>query len=168
MHTRIPFSPFHICTFSLVALAGCTAESTRIAIESQQRANEVDEAVFNNQHDSLLVLSYRDSVAQVEKAAPPRDPDDPASPPIALTGGQHAAMSQAWNQRDLFEFWRVQHERAKALRLIGVDAKLYGDQSIIDLLYKSLDAKVQRAKSAQNGSSQPSPAATAADSQPSR
>src|SRR5262245_39117973 len=116
---RLPLQP--ICLLSLALLAGCTAESTRIAIESQQRANAVDEAVFDNQHDSLLVLSYRDAVTNVEKSAPPRDVDDPTSAPIALTLGQRSALNQAWNQRDLFEFWRVQHERAKALRLIGVD-----------------------------------------------
>lgn len=141
------YSRLHFAV-SLALLAGCTAESTRIAIETQQRCNEVDETVFNNQHEGLTVLLYRDAVSNLERSAPPRDPHDPASPPIGLTATQRAALNQAWNQRDLLEFWRVQHERSRALRLIGVDAKLYGDQSVIDLLYKSLDAKVQRGKSA--------------------
>jgi hypothetical protein len=163
MSKLLAFSPFHLFTFSLIALSGCTAESTRIAIETQQRCNEVDEAVFNNQHDGLTVLLYRDAVSNLEKTAPSRDPDDPASPPIALTSAQRDGLNQAWNQRDLVEFWRVQHERSKALRLIGVDAKLYGDQSIIDLLYKSLDAKVQRARSVGKGVGQVESSKPAAD-----
>src|SRR5262250_1632023 len=108
-----PLRPRLVTIFAtaLVLLAGCTAESTRIAIESQQRANAVDEAVFDNQRDALLVFSYRDAVANVEKSAPLSKPDDPASPPIALSDGQRSALNQAWNQRDLLEFWRVQHER---------------------------------------------------------
>lgn len=129
---------------AVALLCGCSAESTRIAIESQRRANEVDTAIFDNQHDSLRVLAYRDMLHRVQSAAPRENPADPASPSAELTAGQRSALNEAWNQRDLFEFWRVQHERSRALRMIGVDAKLYGEQSIIDLLYKSLDAKARR------------------------
>jgi hypothetical protein len=121
----------------MAALAGCTAESTRIAIEAQRRANDVQEAVFDRQHDGLLTLLYRD-VAQKLDAAATED--------ATLNDEQRVALNAAWNERDLVEFWRVQYERSKALRLIGVDAKLYSDQAVIDLLIKALNAKIERGK----------------------
>lgn len=53
-----------------------------------------------------------------------------------------------WNDRDLIEFWAIQHERAAALRLVGVDAKLYAGQSSVDLLIKQIEARADRAKQA--------------------
>lgn len=124
---------------SVIVLAGCTAESTRVAIEAQQRANEVQEAVFDRQHDGLVTLLYRDLAQKLDETA-----DEEPS----LNAAQRAALNAAWNERDLVEFWRVQYERSKALRLIGVDAKLYSDQAVIDLLIKALNAKIERGKQA--------------------
>lgn len=118
------------------ALAGCTAESTRLAIDTQQRANQVDEALFTRQHDALRGLLYRDCLRRLESAG------------AALNDAQKAALSDAWNERDLIEFWLVQHERSKALRLVGVDTKLYGGQAVVDLLWKAVSAKVDRAEQA--------------------
>jgi hypothetical protein len=115
-------------------VGGCTRESVRVAIETQRRADAVQQTVFERQHDALRILLYRDLVNRLEKPGAP------------LSAVQRAAVNKAWNDRDLVEFWAVQWERSKALRLIGVDAKLYSDQSIVDLLYKSLAAKAQRAK----------------------
>ncbi len=125
---------------TLVALAAtlclpaCSRESLRVALEAQQRADRVQDAVFDRQHESLCILLYRDLGTRLEKTG------------AHLTGDQRAALNDAWNDRDLVEFWALQHERARALRLIGVDAKLYGDQSIADLLFKSLAVKVKRAQ----------------------
>lgn len=114
--------------------AGCTGESLRVALAAQQRADQVQQAVFERQHEALRVLLYRDLCGRLEQDG------------AALGDAQREALNEIWNDRDLVEFWLVQHERAKALRLVGVDAKLYSDQSIVDLLSKSLLSKAARAK----------------------
>lgn len=128
------------CAIGIIAVvvlsSGCTRESLRIALESQRRADQVQQHIFESQHDALRILLYRDLVRQFETRSG------------ALNDAQRAALSDAWNQRDLIEFWSIQNERAKALRTIGVDAKLYSDQSIVDLLFKSISTRVQRAKEA--------------------
>ncbi len=118
----------------VISAAGCTRESLRVALTAQQRADQVQQAVFERQHEALCLLLYRDLQRRLEQVGTPLSP------------AQRSALNEVWNDRDLIEFWTVQHERAKALRLIGVDAKLYSDQAVIDLLYKSLAAKVARAK----------------------
>jgi hypothetical protein len=115
-----------------IGLGGCTRESVRIALAAQRRADQVQQALFDRQHEALCALLYRDLQHRLEQSG------------AALTAAQGSALNEAWNDRDLVEFWAVQHERAKALRLIGVDAKLYSAQSVIDLLYKMLSAKVDR------------------------
>ena len=118
----------------LLLAAGCTRESLRVALAAQQRADQVQQAVFERQHEALCILLYRELQRRLEQAGAP------------LTSTQRAALNESWNDRDLIELWTVQHERAKALRLIGVDAKLYSDQSVIDLLAKSVSVQVDRAK----------------------
>jgi len=119
---------------AVVGSPGCSRESLRVALTAQQRADQVQQAVFERQHEALCVLLYRELQRRLEWTGTP------------LSEAQLAALNDAWNDRDLVEFWAVQHERAKALRLIGVDAKLYSDQSVVDLLYKSLSARVDRVK----------------------
>jgi hypothetical protein len=123
----------------LLALSGCTAESVRIALETQRRADEVQQAVFERQHEALQILLYHELVNRLEAGG------------VALTEAQRADVSAAWNERDLLEFWAVQQERSRALRLIGVDAKLASDQSIVDLLVKSVEARFDRASEAVAG-----------------
>lgn len=118
----------------VMSLAGCTRESLRVALAAQQRADQVQQAVFDRQHEALCILLYRDLERRLEQAELPLSPE------------QRTALNEVWNDRDLVEFWRVQHERVRALRLIGVDAKLYSDQAVVDLLYKSLSAKLARGK----------------------
>jgi hypothetical protein len=115
-------------------VGGCTAESVRVAIESQRRADEVQRAVVERQAEALRILLYRDLVARLELGG------------AALTPAQKAAINEVWNERDLIEFWGVQFERATALRLIGVDAELFASQSTIDLLLKRIGVTLQRAK----------------------
>lgn len=119
-----------------ILLAACTAESTRLALQNQRRADDVQQALFERQRDGLRALLFRDLTRRLEVDAPP------------LSGEQRAALNEAWNERDLLEFWSIQQERARALRLVGVDAKLFADQSIVDLLIKSMEAKADRAKEA--------------------
>lgn len=121
-----------ISTCAALAASGCTRESVRIAIRAQQRADQVHQTVFDRQHEGLRILLYRDLIRRLETSGP------------ALNVDQRAVVNAVWNERDLIEFWAIQNERAKALRLIGVDAKLYSDQSPLDLLLKSLTAKVAR------------------------
>jgi len=120
-------------------LLGCTAESTRLALETQQRATDVQQFVHDRQHDGLVSLLYRELQAALEERA---------EPPAPLTDAQKAALQSAWNDRDMIEFWNIQNERACALRLIGVDAKLFADQSVIDLMIKAIEARADRAAQA--------------------
>lgn len=124
-------------TFGLaLMLGGCTGESTRVALESQRRADVVQQAIFERQHDGLRVLLFRDTLRQLDEAGEP------------LAEEQRMVLNSAWNERDMVEFWALQNERAKALRLIGVDAKLFGDQSVIDLLVKAVERRVDRVEQA--------------------
>jgi len=123
-----------LAALGLLLTCGCASESTRLALDVQRRADEVQEAVFDRQHEALCVLLYRDLVGRLAEAGP------------ALTPGQRAALNDVWNDRDLVEFWTIQHERAKALRVVGVDAKLASDQPVIDLLIKAIEARADRAK----------------------
>ena len=123
---------FALLVAGVVAASGCTRESLRVAIETQQRADQVQQAVFEQQHEALCVLLYHDLLNRLEQAGAELDEE------------QRAAVNEAWNQRDLLEFWQVQQERARALRLVGVDAKLAGDQSTVDLLIKAVQTRVDR------------------------
>lgn len=118
---------------SALSAGGCTRESVRLALDAQRRADGVQQAVFDRQHQALCALLYRDLVQRLERAAA-----QPMSP------HEREIVNAAWNDRDLLEFWAVQHERARALRLAGVDAKLFADQSPVDLLIKQADARVDR------------------------
>lgn len=123
-----------LCLAACLTACGCTRESTRVAIAAQRRADHVQEAVFDRQHEALRVLLYRDLLRRLEATG------------VEVSGAQRAALNDVWNDRDLIEFWAVQNQRAKALRVVGVDAKLFGDQSIVDLLWKSLEARTGRAR----------------------
>jgi hypothetical protein len=110
--------------------AGCTAAATKTALDTQKRVNTIQETVYSNQAKSLKVLLYKNLVVQLER-------DGQA----LLNEKQKATLNQAWNDRDTIEWWSIQNERAKALRLVGVDSVLYDSQGIIDLMFKSLEEK---------------------------
>lgn len=118
----------------LAACWGCTAESVRVALAAQQRADDVQQAVFEQQQAALRVLLYRDLVARLRVADG------------GVNEAEAAALNDVWNERDLLAFWAVQHERARALRIASVDAKLFAGQSVVDLLVKQLDVRTQRAE----------------------
>jgi hypothetical protein len=119
--------------------AGCTRESIRVALEQQRRADEVQGAVQEQQHAALCVLLFRDTVQRLAARGP------------ALSPEQTDVLNAAWNDRDLVEFWRLQQERAAALRIVGVDSVLYGQQAPLDLLWKNLRARQARATQALAG-----------------
>lgn len=119
----------------VVGLSGCTRESLRIALAAQQRADEVQQAVVERQHEALCILLYRDLARQLESSG------------VTLGDEQRVILNAAWNERDLLEFWWLQNERARALRVVGVDTKLAADQSVVDLLVKALLAKSTQVES---------------------
>lgn len=119
----------------VTATGGCTAESTRIALAAQRRADEVQQALFDRQQAGLRAMLFRDTLSRM------------ATDDAPLTQAQRTALNVAWNERDLLEFWAVQFERSKALRMIGVDAKLFASQSPVDLLMKGLDTRLRRIES---------------------
>jgi hypothetical protein len=120
----------------LVVAGACSDPSLRVALRAQQRADAVQQAVCTRQHDALTLLLYRDLLHELAARGAPLDE------------AQRAAVEAAWVDRDLVEFWLVQHERAAALRLAGVDARLYADQAPVDLLLKSLEARGEPARHA--------------------
>lgn len=124
------------------SISGCAGESVKLAIEAQQRADEVTQAVFDRQHEGLRVLLYRDLVTRLQSA------DDGAA---TIGDDEREVLNQVWNDRDLVEFWAIQHERAKSLRLIGVDMKLYSEQSVFELLLKQATGKLERGIAAAAG-----------------
>lgn len=128
-------SPGLLILLAMVTLGGgCTRESVRIAIESQRRADDVQRAVVEQQHEAVCILLYRDLIARLQAEG------------VEMNEQQCAAVSDIWNDRDLAEFWLIQHERAAALRLVGVDAKLFADQAAPDLLLKMIRRKADRAR----------------------
>jgi len=114
-----------------ICCGGCSRESLRVALAAQQRADAVQQAVVDQQHAALSVLVYRDLCHALTPGSG------------SLTESEREALNRAWNDRDLIEFWYVQHERARALRLVGVDTKLYGDQSIVDLLMRQAGLRAE-------------------------
>lgn len=113
-------------------LTACTAESTRVALATQRRADQIQQALFERQHDALRLLLYRDALHRLGATTTPEQ--------------RSTALNDIWNDRDLVEFWAVQNERCAALRLIGVDFKLHADQSMVDLLIKQIESRWQRAE----------------------
>ncbi|MEW6199195.1 MAG: hypothetical protein AB1601_11120 [Planctomycetota bacterium] len=130
----VPLGLMVACAGVVGLAGGCTRESLRVALEAQRRADQVQQAVFDRQHEALCILLYRDLQRRLVETG------------TTLSAPQRAALNTVWNDRDLVEFWALQHERAAALRQAGVDAKLYADQSVVDLLWKSLEAKWSRAR----------------------
>ena len=117
----------------LLVLAGCSRESLRVALEAAQRVDQVQQFVADKRHEALRILLYRDLLRRLAEAG------------AELNAAQRAVVSEVWNERDLLEHWRVQDERARMLRLAAVEAKLYGEQSMVDLLIKQVEAKADRA-----------------------
>jgi hypothetical protein len=117
-------------------IVGCTAESTRLAIQTQRRVDDVQQEIFSRQHDGLRVLLFRDAVHRMNAVGEP------------LNETQMDVLNTVWNERDLLESWAVQNERAMGLRRVGVDLKLYGEQAMVDLLGRQLVAKGRRAEAA--------------------
>jgi len=117
-------------------LIGCSDPSLKIAIASQRRADEVDDFLFQQQHDGLVLYLYRDLAHQL------------ATDQTPLSQTQLDTLSAGWNERDLIEHWALQHERAKALREVGVNTRLYSQQSMVDLIGKSFGQRLSTAKAA--------------------
>lgn len=118
-------------------VAGCTAESTRLALQTQQRADDVQQHIFDSQQQALRTFLFGHLVGKLAAADAPLD------------DRQRGLLNDAWNERDLLEFWAVQNERARALRRVGVDAKLFGEQAIIDLMIKAIESRAARIETAQ-------------------
>ncbi len=121
-----------VCLLGTLATCACTGESTRVALAAQRRADEVQQAVFDQQYQGLRTLLYRDLLRRLEGAD------------VEVSAALREELNAVWNDRDLLEFWTVQFERAKALRIAGVDTKLYSDQAVVDLLVKALEARTER------------------------
>jgi hypothetical protein len=121
-----------LAALGLIVVGGCTRESVRIALAAQGRADQVQQAVFDQQHQALTILLYRDLAHGL------------AAGGTGLDAAQHSALNEAWNERDKLEFWAVQHERAKALRLVGVEAALAGQQAVLDLQIQAVEQRAGR------------------------
>jgi hypothetical protein len=121
---------------SMIVAGGCTGESTRVALDAQRSADQIQQAVFDRQQEALCLLLYRDLLRRLTGAG------------LELSSVQRETLNEVWNDRDLVQFWAVQNEWAQALRIIGVDLKLFSEQSIVDLLWKGLEARADLARAA--------------------
>lgn len=106
-------------------LCGCTSESTRIALEQSQRIENIQDTLVQNLHDTALLFMYRDFIDTIPEA-------------------EQLKFLEYNKNRDQLEFWMIQWERARALRLITLDSKLISNQSIIDLLIKRANLNQER------------------------
>ena len=106
---------------------GCTSASTKIALEASNRVTQIQDKIQENQNKALKWYIFQKLLTDIN---------------AAKTSDQVAALlNKAWQDRDLVEFWAVQWERARALHIIGVEAKLYSDEGILDLIWKQLSGK---------------------------
>lgn len=123
-----------LALISVLGLAGClTACSTmsaRYALENQQRATEVENTLFSNQQQSLKDYLYNETEAGLLQTSDPNE--------------VHTLLNKYTQERDTLDFWALQHERVNQLRLIGVNTKLWADQSILDLLYKDAERRLSK------------------------
>ncbi|MFO0971843.1 MAG: hypothetical protein U1A27_00175 [Phycisphaerae bacterium] len=103
-------------------LPACTAPSNRMAADASARCDAVRAAVVERQHHSLLVLAYRDTLARLNAATTPAE--------------RAAILNEAWNDRDLFDFWCRQEVLARATHYATVDAYIAGQQGMLALLAK--------------------------------
>jgi hypothetical protein len=111
---------------SLMTL-GCTATSTMLAIEGSERSDAVRTAVVERQHRSLKILLFRDTLDRLVLAKSAEE--------------QEAVLNEAWNDRDLIEFWLIQDTLARCLHIATVDAKLASDQSIFQLIVQDISRR---------------------------
>ena len=119
-----------VACLAATLICGCTATSTKLAMEGSTRSDAIRTAVSQRQHDGLKVLLYRDTLAKLNACK-----DD---------GERAAALNAAWNDRDLIEFWATQDALARCLHVATVDAKLASDQAMLDLLLKDLARRAEK------------------------
>lgn len=126
----------------LTILCGaCTSESTRVAIATQSRADEVAQTIFDRQREAMRIYMYRWAKSEITTAVENKNS-------IAAA----AILEKVFQDDDLHDFWLSQHERAKALRIAGVDSKLYADQGILNLLFGSIMRAIEKYEAAIAGS----------------
>ena len=109
----------------LVSLCGCTKASTKIAIETSTEYIARNDDLINKYHD--LVLQYMFTCFALKNN---------------LTAEQLSEFNKLWNNRNVVEFWLIQHERNDTLHTVGIDAKLYDDQAIFSLMLEKLKKNV--------------------------
>lgn len=109
---------------------GCTATSTLKAIEASNRTDDVRSYVARQQHRSLLIEKFRNTALRINAAKTDEE--------------RTAILNEAWNDRNLFEFWVQQELLARATHIAVVDAKLESDRSTLDLLSKDIARKLRR------------------------
>ena len=110
-------------------LAGCTPTSTKLAIAGSERSDGVRSFVTAEQHRSLKVLLFRETLTKLKAAQ--------------TDEVREAVLNDAWNDRDLFEFWYLQDCWARALHYATVDAKLASSKSMASLIAKDIAIKLQ-------------------------
>lgn len=104
----------------LVFASACTSTSNRLAVRGSERSDGVTSAVIERQHKSLGLLLYRETLAKLEGETDPHQ--------------QAAIIQDAFNDRDLFEFWYVQATLARCLHYGTVDTYLASQKSMFDLI----------------------------------
>jgi hypothetical protein len=101
---------------SSLFLFGCTSNSTFQAIESQRKISKLQDEVVND-----LALNSKHYIFQKLKQPNLTEED----------------YSNIYNEREAVEKYLIQWERLRTLRMVTVDRKLFDDQGILNVKYKS-------------------------------
>lgn len=112
---------------ALAAMAGCTTQSTRHAIDGFTRADEVRTAAVKNLRDGLAQAIFTNAVARLKAG-----------------GDVEEVVRDAMQNRDRLEFLLDQIQRADEVELVTVYAKLINDQGILNLLLGDAKQRVDR------------------------
>lgn len=120
-----------ITALCILAISGCA--STKIAIESSSRVENVQDTIVNNQHTYIKYANFEKLLTEVEKIK--------GSP---LTDEEKVALNAIAVERTDAEKWMIQWERARALRMVTVDSKLYADRSIFETAAEALSKNVEK------------------------
>lgn len=104
--------------WTLLFLVGCTSGSTKLAIESGNRVEEIQDTIFKGQQNAILTFMQ-----------------------------QHEYKDQAVLFKDVeaLLLWTEQWERARALRMLTVDTKVYSTQAMSDLIWKQFNGRLSQA-----------------------
>lgn len=111
----------------LLVLTGCSTTSTKTAIEAIPKIENNQDTIFKNQQEAIEILLYQKLCLQ-------------------LGGDPNDVIKQTFDNWQIVVKHQEQWERARAMRMVTTDAKVYETQSVFDLIWKEITGKVDNAQ----------------------